>query len=241
MNWIHIGRQVRAIRLRLGLTQGAVAAAAQVSRSAVSRLERGRATHMTVGCIVNVLAAIGARLDVRLLWSGTDLARMLDAGHAALGAAVKQRLERWGWIVRVEVSYSRYGERGRIDLLAWHPATGILLVIELKTDLVDVQALLGSLDVKARLAHSVAAQFGWQVRAVVPAIVFTEDRTTRRHLVSMAPLFDRYELVGRSAIAWLRHPEHAPRGLMWFAQWSNARPMRVSGQRVRPRTASPAP
>lgn len=240
MNWIHLGRQVRAIRLRSGLTQAAVAAAAHVSRGAVSRVERGLAREMTIGCIESVLAAIGARLDPRLLWSGTDLGRMLDAGHAALGASVKRRLERWGWVVRVEVSYNRYGERGRIDLLAWHPATGILLVVELKTDLVDVQALLGSLDVKARLARSVAVQFGWDVRAVVPAIVFTEDRTTRRRLMPLMSLFDRYELVGGTAISWLRRPVGLPRGLLWFATLSNARPTRVSGQRVRPRRPTDA-
>ncbi|MEO8511664.1 MAG: helix-turn-helix domain-containing protein [Chloroflexota bacterium] len=240
MNWIHLGRQVRAIRLRVGLTQAAVAASAHVSRGVVSRLERGFARQMTVASIESVLSAIGARFDLRLLWSGTDLGRMLDAGHAALGMVVKQRLERWGWIVRVEVSYSRYGERGRIDLLAWHPATGILLVVELKTDLVDVQALLGSLDVKARLARSVVAQFGWQVSAVVPAIVFTEDRTTRRRLAPLMSLFDRYDLVGSAAISWLRRPVGVPRGLLWFATLSNARPTRISGQRVRHRRSKGA-
>jgi transcriptional regulator with XRE-family HTH domain len=235
MNWIQLGRQVRAIRLRLGLTQAAVASAAHVSRTAVSRLERGLARQMTVASIESMLAAVGARLDARLLWSGTELGRMLDAGHAALGTAVKQRLEHWGWIVRVEVSYNRYGERGRIDLLAWHPVSGLLLVVELKTDLVDVQALLGSLDIKARLARSVVTQFGWQVREVVPAIVFLENRTTRRRLVPLMSLFDRYELFGGAAISWLRRPSAAPRGLLWFATLSNARLTRISGQRVRPR------
>jgi transcriptional regulator with XRE-family HTH domain len=238
VNWIQLGRQVRAIRLRLGMTQAAVAAAAHVSRSAISRLERGHATQMIVACIGAVLAAIGARLDMKVLWSGTELPRMLDGLHASLGVAVKQRLEYWGWIVRVEVSYMRYGERGRIDLLAWHPLTGMLLVIELKTDLADVQSLLGSLDVQVRLARSVAAQFGWEIRSVLPAIVFAEDRTTRRRLIPMVTLFDRFDLRGRQAIAWLRAPHDAPRGLLWFVRSSGAGPVRITGQRVR--SKSPA-
>lgn len=34
-----------------------------------------------------------------------------------------------------EVSFSIYGQRGVIDILAWHAATRSLLVIELKTEM----------------------------------------------------------------------------------------------------------
>ncbi len=169
-----------------------------------------------MGSVEAILAALGAQMDVRVLWNGPQLDRLLDAGHAALGARIKQRLERWGWMVRVEVSYSRYGERGRIDLLAWHPLTRTLLVLEIKTMLVDVQALLGSLDAKARLARHVAEQFGWDVRSVVPAIAFFEGRTTRRHLLRLDTLFDRFNFRGRKAVSWLRQPTGSPGGLLWF-------------------------
>lgn len=147
----------------------------------------------------------------------------------------KLRLERWGWLVRVEVSYSRYGERGRIDLLAWHPATRLLLVVEIKTDLVDVQQLLGSLDVKARLARHVAATHGWDADAVVPAIVFAEDRTVRRRLTMLDTLFDRFGVRGRAAISWLRSPEGIAGGLLWFVDAHRRSP--AMPRRVRP-TAS---
>ena len=32
------------------------------------------------------------------------------------------------WIVEPEVSFSIYGERGVIDILAWHPTSRILLL-----------------------------------------------------------------------------------------------------------------
>lgn len=214
-----------------------VGASASVSRSVVSLLERGQAARLAAGTIEAVVAAVGARLEGRLAWNGPELDRLLDAGHAALSAAVKRRLERWGWAVRVEVSFNRFGERGRIDLLAWHPRTTTLLVIEVKSDLVDVQALLGAMDIKTRLAPHVAAQFGWQVGRVVPGIAFLEDRTTRRRLDAMIGLFDRYALRGRAAISWMRQPApvgvQQPSGLLWFMKLPNARVVRIGGQRVR--------
>ncbi len=219
--------------MRQQLTQAALSLQAGVSRRAVAMLERGGAGRLRVETMEAILTRLGGRLDLRVFWNGPELDRLLDAAHAALGALIKRRLEWWGWIVRVEVSYSRYGERGRIDLLAWHPATGVLLVVELKTDLVDVQALLGTLDAKARLGRHVAEQFGWEVRAVVPAIVFTDDRTTRDRLQRLTALFDRYSLRGRSAISWLRHPDGAPSGLLWLAAINGPTPSRSSAPRVR--------
>ena len=200
----------------------------------MSLVERGRADRLSIGAFEGILAALGARMDPRISWRGTDLDRLTDASHAALGAAIKQRLADWGWSVRAEVSFNHFGERGRIDLLAWHPLTGTVLVVEVKSDLVDVQQLLGSMDVKARVARGL-----WpdrRVAAVVPAIVFLEDRTTRRRLASVLTLFDRYELRGRSAVTWLRRPVlPGPTGLLWFASLPNARVVRISGQRVRNR------
>lgn len=230
------------LRVRQRLTQTALAARAGVSRRAVSMLERGLGRQLRLEMVEAIVATLGGRLDLRLLWNGPELDRLLDEGHAALGAAVKRRLEHWGWLVRVEVSYSQWGERGRIDLLAFHAATGVLLVIELKTVLADVQALLGSLDAKARLATGVAERFGWTVRHVVPAIVFLDDPGTRARLRALAPLFDRYALRGRAAISWCRRPDVTPpTGLLWFAGGSALRRPAVGGHRVyRGRTWTPS-
>lgn len=237
MNAERLGRLVRTLRVRQQLTQAALASRVGIGRRAVSMLERGLLREMTVGDAERIVAGLGARLSVRLWWNGPELDRMLDADHAAIAAAVKSRLERWGWVIRVEVSYSRYGERGRIDLLAWHPRLRWLLVIEVKTQLVDVQDLLGTLDVKVRLARHVAEQFGWEVGAVIPAIVFAEDPTNRRRLHRVDTLFDRFSLRGRAALSWLRTPADAPSCLLWFV------PIRpgarsLPGSKVRVRTVS---
>lgn len=234
MNPERLGRTARAIRIRQRLTQSALGVRAGVSRKSVSMLECGRAGELRLATVQAILGALGARMDLRILWNGPDLDRMLDAGHAALAASVKRRLERWGWVVRIEVSYSRYGERGRIDLLAWHPRSRALLVVELKTVLVDVQSLLGTLDAKARLGRHIAGQVGWEVQGVIPAIVFAESPTTRRRLDAFDTLFDRFERRGRACISWLRRPTDVPTGVLWFVS-APAVAGSVSGQRVRVR------
>ena len=65
------------------------------------------------------------------------------------------------WVLAPEVSYSIYGEHGVIDILAWHPDRRALLVIELKTDIVDVNDLAGSADRRRRLARKIVAEKGW--------------------------------------------------------------------------------
>jgi len=233
VNAQRLGRVARVLRIRQQLTQGALALRAGVSRQAVSLLERGEARSLRIGVVEAALAALGARLDVRVLWNGPDLDRLLDASHAALTAVVKRRLERLGWVVRVEVSYNHFGERGRIDVLAWHRSAGILLVVEIKTDLVDVQSLLGTLDAKTRIAPTIAEPMGWRVTGVVPIIVFAEDRTIRRHLARLDTLFDRFALRGRAATNWLRHPATVPSGLLWFSSIPRAAGRARRPQRVR--------
>jgi hypothetical protein len=40
------------------------------------------------------------------------------------------------------VTFSIYGERGSIDLLAWHSETRTLLVVELKSELTSIEETL---------------------------------------------------------------------------------------------------
>jgi hypothetical protein len=116
------------------------------------------------------------------------------------------------------VSFNRYGERGRIDLLAYHPALRILLVVEIKTVLWDLQGLLGSLDVKVRIAPFAARDLGWDPRTTLPAIVIASGTTVRRRLVEHASLFAPFELRGRQAASWVRRPTPGPHGLLILSE-----------------------
>lgn len=165
--------------------------------------------------------------------------RFLDREHAAAQAGWAALLRRLGWVVWVERSFSRFGERGRIDLFGWHPATRVALVIELKTELADAQALLGTLDVKTRLAATVAQDLalGRPTRAV-PMIVFTESMTTRRRVARLDSLFASFDVRGKHALSWLRDPRVAAGGLMIFSNVGTSSVREVSPHRVRRRGAA---
>jgi Holliday junction resolvase-like predicted endonuclease len=87
-----------------------------------------------------------------------------------------------GWEVRPEVSFSHYGERGVVDLVAWHAASRTLLLVELKTELVDINDMLAVTDRRRRLAANIAEPFGWLPAAVASWVVVAESRTNRRRL-----------------------------------------------------------
>jgi hypothetical protein len=114
-----------------------------------------------------------------------------------------------GWEVQPEVSYSIYGERGSIDLLAWHPSTCTILVIEIKTELVSVEETLRKHDEKVRLAPRIAAErLGWAPVGSVGRVLVLPDLSTPRRRVARhaAALGAAYPTRGSAARAWLREP-----------------------------------
>ena len=87
---------------------------------------------------------------------------MLNVRHSRLAESVAVLFAALpAWRIAPEVSFSVYGERGVIDILAFHAASGCLLVIELKTEIVDINQLVGTLDRKHRLALGIARERGW--------------------------------------------------------------------------------
>src|SRR3954469_23861250 len=90
------------------------------------------------------------QIDVRVRWHGADLDRLLDEGHARLTDHVVQRLRAAAWDCLVEATFSIDGERGSIDILATHESSGHVLVVEVKTVVPDMQAMLAAIDRKTR-------------------------------------------------------------------------------------------
>lgn len=197
--------------------------------------------------MVRAVRRIGAALDLRLDWDagyrGTELQRMRDADHARLSEWLVRRLEALGWTTAVERSFNHYGERGRIDILAYHPSTRTLLVIEVKTIIVEVQHLIGGLDVKQRVASGVARSLGWRPAAIVPMLVLRESTTNRRRLAAHERLLARLALRGKQAVSWLRRPSGSPDGTLLFVKLpdrSGADVRRAGRQRVRLRRTNPS-
>lgn len=214
-----LGMAVRARRHQRRWRLADLALVAGVGATACSVLERGGAGGLSVRVARAIAGAVDLPLGWDVGWQRAEIDRLLDADHAALAAKLSRRLVALGWVVRAEVSFNQYGDRGRIDLLAFHPAERILLVIEIKTAIVDAQAMLGSLDVKARVAPDVGRDLGWEPRLVVPALVVLDGTTARRHLRAIEPLLSRFDLRGRAAVEWLREPFVArPTGMLFLTK-----------------------
>lgn len=234
----NVPRAVRFLRRRRRLRQEDLAAESSVSRERISRLERGELDSLTVGTISRIAEGLGASLNLELRWHGEQLDRLMDETHAALQQRVATLLADIGWLVRLEVSFNRYGDRGRCDILAFHPLRRVLLVVEIKSRLGDLQETLGRLDVKARLGPVLAREVAWPSPAlVVPALVLAEHRTTRRLVAAHDALFARLDRRGPAARAWLRRPSGSTSGLLWFQSLPDSHSMPGKcGKRVRSRT-----
>lgn len=162
-----------------------LARACGVSRTTISRIELGRGGLLAVRTLEQVATALGARVRCQLDWNGEAMDRLLDEAHARLVERIVRWLDRSGWQSSVEVSFNVFGERRSVDVLALHPPSGCLLVVEAKTVVPDLQAMLTSLDRKARLGIRIAGEQGWKALAVSRLLVISEARTARRRVAAV--------------------------------------------------------
>jgi transcriptional regulator with XRE-family HTH domain len=231
-----LGRVIRALRRRLGWRQSDLAAKARCSQSVVSRAERGHLT-ASLPMVRRLLAALDATLVLDVRWRAGALDRLLDAVHAAIVGLLAERLRTLGWLVAIEVTYSEWGERGSYDLLAFHPPSGTLLVIEVKSDLPSVEGTLRKLDEKVRLATKVALErFGWRATSVGRLLVMPDDRTLRRRVAAQARTIDTVLPQRNVAVRrWLAEPAATPvfGGLLFVTHSHAGTAVRVRGGRSR--------
>jgi transcriptional regulator with XRE-family HTH domain len=222
--------------MRRGWRQSDLAVAAGVSASTVSRVERGHVRTLSVAALRDVGAALDVRIELVARWRAGDLDRLLNARHSALHELLARHFRRLpGWILAPEVSFSIYGERGVIDILAWHPRRRALLVIELKTEIVDVNDLIGSVDRKRRLARRIARERGWDPVEIGCWVVVAAGRTNRRRVSAHASvLAAAFPDDGKRMRAWLRDPVGAVAALSFWGPEADGRPD------SRPGTARPA-
>jgi DNA-binding XRE family transcriptional regulator len=244
MDDIAVGRVLRELRIRLGWPQRVVASKARVSATTYSDIERGLLEGVTLGKLRRVAAILEVRLVLEPRWRGAGLERIVAGRHAFMTETVAAMLVAAGWDVRPEVSFSHFGERGVVDLVAWHASTRTLLLVELKTELVDPNDLLAVTDRRRRLAAVIAAPFGWQPLQVGQWVVLGESRTNHRRLAAFrTALRAAFPADGRSIKRWLADPVSSMSAL-WFLPNSATTGVRhgvTPRQRVRLRRPSVAP
>jgi hypothetical protein len=198
---------------------------------------------VSVGDLTSVAEALEADVDVRLRWHGEGLDRLLDAAHAGLVEQIVALLRREGWEAAVEVSFSMWGERGSVDVLARHIRTGIVLVVEVKSVVPDSQAMLHGLDRKARLAPEVAGARGWPCSAVGRLLVVGESSTSRRRISALGLTYAvAFPTVGWAVRRWLHEPKGTMAGLLFLPYARrDVTSVRSNGvQRVRKRGIRPS-
>ncbi len=142
------------------------------------------------------------------------LVRLGDEGHAAIEVIASWfRSAGFDTETEAEGSFSEWGERGRIDLLAFDPSTGTFVIVEVKTQLLDLQDLFGSLNVKER--------------RLTPAAL----ETTLRHILT----WDSHEQASRGT--WIAGRQRVRRSMQ--ARLRLRSPVRANSRHVSPIPAHP--
>jgi transcriptional regulator with XRE-family HTH domain len=237
MDAVRVGLSIRAVRRKRNWTQGELGRRSDCSASVISRIERGSIRACTWRRLERITDALGARLYVRVLWQGEELDRLLDRVHATMVDRLLRDLSQFGWVTTPEATFQIAGKRGSVDILAWHPPSGVLLVIEIKSVVPDIQGTLSGIHRKARLAPMLAGERGWPITAVGRLLVLPNDRTARRRVEAHAATFDR-ALPARTAEVkrWLAAPSGSLGGVLFLSDLPPAQARhRVLG-RERPAT-----
>jgi transcriptional regulator with XRE-family HTH domain len=232
MDDVRVGRSLRLLRQRRGLTQAQLAARAAVSQQLVSLVERGHLDALAIRSIRRLFGALDARFDAHVSWRGGQLDRLLDAAHAELVGRCVDRLRPAGWEVEIEVSYSVYGERGSIDLLAGRRADRAALVVEVKSELASIEELARKTDEKTRLARTVLCRerFGFEPTVVGRLLVVPERDRIRRSLAAHAVVLDvLFPARGREMRVWLRQPNRSVRGILVLRGGTSVRSTNAGG------------
>jgi transcriptional regulator with XRE-family HTH domain len=219
MDDFRLGTAIRRVRQRRRWRQQDLSDRSGVSQPVISRMERGHLGSQSIDTIRAVASALEIRVDLVARWRAGNLDRLLNSGHSGLHESVARmfRDELPAWILAPEVSFAIYGERGVIDILAWHPGRRALLVIELKTDLADMNELVGTLDRKRRLARQVARARGWDPVTISAWLIVSSSRTNRRRVEAhQAMLGAALPDGGRTIRAWLSDPVRPFGGLSFW-------------------------
>jgi transcriptional regulator with XRE-family HTH domain len=209
-----VGRIFREVRIRKAWRQQDLAAAAGVSQGLISRIELGRLGSMSLARIRKVGDALDIKISLDAWWRSGEVDRLIERGHAALVDHVVASLQADGWITRVEVTFNNFGERGSADIVAWHAQERILLIVEVKTMIGDVQATASTFERKIRIIpEQLALEEGWDPHTVARLLVVADTHANRDVIRGHRATFDAIWPARTAAVRrWLRSPSVADDG-----------------------------
>ena len=158
-------------RMMLDITQQTLALAVGVSRAHIASIEHGR-ENPSLDLVARIAERLGIELDfVARAPLVSAPHHQHDMVHARCSGYLDRRLWRAGLEVRREVEVVHGRSHGWIDLLAFDPRTGTLIIIEVKTRLDDLGSIERQLGWYERAALDLAHGFGWRPRHITGWLV----------------------------------------------------------------------
>lgn len=178
------GAACREARVQLDQSQQDLADALGIHRGHLANIEAGR-TNISVDLMDRIANTLGQRLELivhppRLI----SVRRAHDSVHAWCSGYTSRRLSGAGWLIAREVDVSAGGIRGWIDILAFDPRSGALVIVEIKTRLDDLGGAERQLGWYERNAIGAANRLGWRPRRVVVWLIVLASDEVDRSLVT---------------------------------------------------------
>ena len=208
---------LRLIRLGAGRTQVDLAKDAGVPLRDLKRIEAGLAADVRLGRIRTLFSAVDGRARLVPWWKGAAADRLLDERHAFITERSVSYFPKPAWATLVEVTFNEYGERGSIDILGANAAELAVAICEVKSVIGSLEETNRVLDIKERLAPTIAfKRLGWRPNAVGRILILPRDPTVIRIVNAHAETMrSAYPARGREIRAWLRNPVGSIKGI-WF-------------------------
>jgi hypothetical protein len=158
--------------------------------------------------------------------------------HARCSGYVDRRFRATGWLTSREVEIVHQRSHGWIDILAFDPATKLLIVAELKTRLDDLGAIERQIGWYERSAFEVARRLGWAPRRTVAWLLVLASGEVEEAIRSNRDVLMRaFPIRAREMSRGLRRADEmsSGRGLALIDPTSKRRdwlmPSRVDGRR----------
>jgi transcriptional regulator with XRE-family HTH domain len=180
------GRELRAARVGRGLSQRSVAAAAEVSQSRLSKIERSVYPAVRFTTLARLAAGVGLELSLKFYPGGQPIR---DRAHVALLASLRERVgDAWAWRAEVPFPADR-------DPRAWDRMLtrgDIRIGIEAETRPTDLQELQRRLALKKRDG------------GVGRLLLVLSDTRWNRALLAQNDLSEAFPVSGRDCLDALR-------------------------------------
>jgi transcriptional regulator with XRE-family HTH domain len=171
----------RDARTSLDITQEELAAAVGVSRSEIAGIETA-GVNATLDVVMRIGEVLG--LDLQIVGRRPTVIDPRPSGivHGRCSAYTGRRFGRHGWSIRREVEVIHGRSHGWIDILAFHPGSATLVIVEIKTRLDDLGAIERQLGWYERAGREVAATAGWRPVTIVSWLLLLNSEEVERSL-----------------------------------------------------------